>query len=141
MSNDHDERGAPVLDRAAFLSKRPPARVRAVTVPELGGTVYVRAFDGHGRDTWEVAMREQREGKRWNVRALMVALGACDEHGEALFTLDDVEALGRYDWRVLEPLAEAVDELNALSGAHREAVAGNSSRPATNGSGTVSPAT
>lgn len=131
----------PTLDRDAFLGKQATLAVEPVLVPALGGQVFVRVFSGAARDAWEIASAEQKKSGEWNLRALMVALGACTEDGIPLFTLADVPRLGRLDWRQLEAVAARVDALNGLSGVSREDLAKNSPSGPTSVSGSGSQAT
>lgn len=130
----------PLLDRAAFLGKPATVAAEPVDVPALGGQVYVRVFSGHVRDTYDMEGARQRQAGQWNLRALMVVLGACDADGVPLFTLADLDAVGQMDWRVLDPVADRVDRLNGLSGVAAEAMVKNSPGEPTSASGSSSPA-
>jgi hypothetical protein len=90
-----------------------------VEVPEWNGTVRLRSITGTERDEYEGGMLEQR-GKKvkanvHNMRAKLVALSACDEHGEPLFDQADVMRLGQANAAALDRLYEAACRLSGLS--------------------------
>jgi len=96
-----------------------------VAVPEWGGVVRVRALTGAERDRFEASIVEQRGkgGPRLNtqnIRAKLVALTVVDEHGNRIFTDDDVEALGRKSAAALNRVFEVAQRLSGLTQADME---------------------
>ena len=92
---------------------------RTVEVPEWGGSVTVRSMTGKQRDAFEASF-VQRTGKKTRVelhdiRAKLVAECAVDEHGNRLFTLDDVIWLTEKSAAALERLAEAARDVSGMT--------------------------
>ena len=100
-----------VLDRAGFLSAAATLPREAVTVPELGGTVYIGTMTGAERERWESLVINQSEG---HIRAVLIAQTAQDESGNKLFTADDVPAIAALRCDVLVRLFAVAQRLNAL---------------------------
>jgi len=95
--------------------------------PKVDGKVHVRALSGDQRDRFETFMAAalERKGKRSQVRAntagiraLMVAEGCCTKDGEQIFTVADVQAVGKKSAVVLDRLYDAIRK---ISGMDREA--------------------
>lgn len=93
-----------------------------VDVPEWGGGVYVRSMPGLALDQYEQRLMSRRstEGKAVkvnldNARAELVALTACDDKGEALFTLEQVEALSKKSGAALNRVVAVAQRLNGLN--------------------------
>lgn len=89
-----------------------------VAVPEWGGTVRVRTMTGTERDQFETVVMQAKgatPGTAVNIRAWLAALTVCDADGTALFTVADVEALGRKSAAALERVFAAASRLNALT--------------------------
>jgi len=100
-------------------------RSERVQVPEWGGEVIVREMTGSQRDEWEgsVVRRvdddEHGEPKviidSVNMRAKLVALCVVGEDDKPLFTLDDVEALGRKSGKALDRVVDAAKTLSKIA--------------------------
>lgn len=118
----------PALTRDAILSAE-DLRREPVRVPEWGGVVWVRTLTGEERDRWETMAFISEDGKvranEDNIRARLVALSACDENGDLLFTVEDIEALGRKSATAINRLFDAASRVNAVSAADMEELAGN----------------
>ena len=119
----------PALTREDILGAD-DLRREPVPVPEWGGTVYVRTMTGRERDARETMAFISEDGKvranEDNVRARLVALTVCDDTGELLFGLDDIEEIGKKSAPVLDRLYSAASRVNAVSVADIEELAGNS---------------
>ena len=91
-----------------------------VTVPEWKGRrFYVAPMDGESRNIWDRDMLSLRGGSLAlngeNIDARLVALTVVDpETKERLFTLEDVEALGKKNSRALKRLADVGARLSGL---------------------------
>ena len=107
-----------------------------VQVPEWGGSVFVRCLTGTERDAIEA--RYARDGQK-NLRAQVAAASICDEAGKALFTVADVEALGRKSVSALDRISTVSNRLSKFSGKDVEELAGNSSANPPGGSASGSP--
>lgn len=102
-----------------------------VEVPEWGGVVYVRSMNGLERDkfdAWMASLSGEGGGAvmSGNLRARMVALCTTDESGNALFTEDDIAALGKKSSAALTRVADAASRLNGMSPDDVEDIAENS---------------
>lgn len=90
-----------------------------ISVPEWGGTVYVRGLTGEERDELESSV-VHIEGKRKrintsNIRAHLASLVICDEAGKKLFTEKDIQALGRKCASALQRVFDAAQRLSGLT--------------------------
>jgi hypothetical protein len=92
--------------------------LKAVDIPEWGGTVYVRAIRGEERLEFERLITGDI-----NLPAL-AALYAVDEHGERMFSDDDIPALAKKNASALMRIFTAAMLLNGL-GAEGAEAAGN----------------
>lgn len=104
---------------------------KAVPTPEWPGTdgeVFARCLSGNERDQWEVFMTNASEAdpeggddeRRYkantsNIRATMVAMGACDKDGDDIFSQADVVRLGLKSGAVLDRLYDAIREVSGMS--------------------------
>ena len=95
-------------------------RTEDVDVPEWGGTVRVRGLSGTERDAYEATIvRVRGDGSQEftlaNARARLVALTACDENGERIFTDKDVTALGKKSATALERVYDVARRVSGLA--------------------------
>jgi hypothetical protein len=108
-----------------------------VECPEWGGHLYIRTFMGRERDAWEqslMAKPEKMNGKTpkgietdlVNARANLVARVACDESGAALFTLEQMDALGNKSAKALGRCFDVASRLNGLSNEDMDEIVKNS---------------
>lgn len=123
----------PALTAAAILAAQ-DLRREWVEVPEWGGGVYVQAMPGLALDQYEQRMLARRtvekDGKTVkinldNTRAELVVLTACDEQGAPIFTLDQVEALGKKSGAALNRVVTAAQRLNGMTEKDVEQLAKN----------------
>lgn len=98
-----------MLTREDILSRAKP-RTRSVEVPELGGTVTLRAITANERDQLETFIQKQR-GNLKGVRSRMLRLCCCKDDGSPLFQEGDEAAIGELDGSILEPLVAHCMEL------------------------------
>ncbi|MHC4145165.1 MAG: hypothetical protein ACYSUD_10345 [Planctomycetota bacterium] len=119
-----------------------------VECPEWGGHVYVRTFTGMERDAWEQSMMSSPEkinGKQprgvetdmANARANLVSRTACDESGEPIFTLEQMDALGRKSAKALGRCFDVASRLNGLSSEDMDEIVKNSGDDQSADSGSV----
>lgn len=122
-----------VLDAAAILAAS-DAKLEWVDVPEWGGGVFVRAMSGLQLDQYEQRMLARRiadkDGKTLkvnldNARAELVALTACNEAGDAIFTLEHIEALSKKSGAALNRVVNVAQRLNGLTQKDLEQLAKN----------------
>lgn len=91
-----------------------------VTVPELGGTVWVQGMSGTDRDAYEASLWKERRGKRHldlaNLRARLLVRCVVDKPGGVrIFSESDVDALGLVRVDVLQRLFNTAQRLSGLS--------------------------
>lgn len=106
----------------ALLNKKDILQVRTlpyIDVEALGGTVRVQAMTASARDQWEQrhgkAVAKAGDGVVSNIRALFLVHCIVDETGALVFSLDDVEDLGKQPAADLDMLFEAAQEINGLT--------------------------
>jgi len=101
-----------------FLSADTDAsrKLVSVEVPELGGRVFVREMTAAERDAYDATLFDA-DGKpvRENWRARMVAMTACDEQGQLLFSPQHAELLGRKSAAVIARIYREAARLNRLT--------------------------
>jgi hypothetical protein len=118
----------PALTRDAILAAE-DLRREPVPVPEWGGTVYVRTMTGTERDAWEMMAFTVKDGEasvnRDNIRARLAALTVCDETGELLFSVDDIDALGKKSAPALDRVYAVAQRVNAVSAEDIKELSGN----------------
>ena len=107
---------AQFLTRAAILAVPDVAEREIISVPEWGGKVLARGLSASERDEFEASLVDG-DGKPAleNMRAKLVAMGAIDEAGNRLFSLEDVAALGAKHGRPIVRIAAAVQRLSKMS--------------------------
>lgn len=106
------------LDRAALLAATAIPR-EAVSIPELGGVVYVRGMTGAERDAFEVSLVQGRGKRRevnlQNLRAKLVAYCTVDAQGTRLFTDADVDQLGQVRADVVNRIYTVAQKLSGIT--------------------------
>lgn len=116
-----------LLTKEAILAAS-DLRFETVAVPEWGGEVRIRAWNGTARDEYEQSLvldRDEKSKNIRNVRARIVAFSVVGEDGELLFSAADIEALGKKSAKALDRVFEKVQKLNALSDQDVEALEKN----------------
>lgn len=106
-----------VLTRDAILSCS-DLEVEKVSVPEWGGHIFMRVLTGTEKDEYEKKVIDSdKEGAKdfRGLRQKLIAMSACDESGNRIFTDKDIKALGEKSSAVLTRLFEKANELNTLS--------------------------
>ena len=111
------------LTKDAIFSLKDDLGLKAVEVPEWGGTIYLRGLRGIERDAFETSMWDG-EGKDKkqnlaNLRARLLVRSISDENGVRVFGDDDAAELGLRSGKVLDRL---YDIAAALSGIGPQAV-------------------
>lgn len=123
-----------VLTRDAILQAKDMDR-RYVYVPEWDGGVWIRTLRADEFDEFQGSILDQRSnGKRRstgkvdtrNLRAKLVVRCACDAEGHQIFDETDIPALGAKNTAALNRLWDVASELNGVTDADTEELAGNS---------------
>lgn len=105
-----------------------------VPVPQWGGDVRVRSLTGTERDQFEcdmIAARRDGQISPGNIRARYAAMCIVGEDGQNVFTMADIEALGRKSAAALDKVYQEILSFNALSEDDVDELVGNS-EPAPN---------
>lgn len=129
--------GHRLLTRAEILAA-PDLPRELVSVPEWGGSVYVRTMTGAERDALETEMFQadgtdvgvSLDSYLANFRAKLVARCVVDEDGDRLFSDTDVVALGQKSAAALQRVVAVAQRLSAITPADVEALRKNSDAPA-----------
>lgn len=89
----------------------------AVDVPELGGTVFIRALRADERDRLDAHVFRDGNRDLTNFRARMVAYAICDAQGNSLCSDPEKEApqLGSLSSSTIGRMYDAAKRLNGLT--------------------------
>lgn len=112
-----------LLSRAEILNKKDRV-FDYVEVPEWaeGASVRVQSLWADERDLFELAVGDSKAKREdLHLRARLVVLGCVDEAGKPLFTLGDLEALGKKNAAPLGRIAQRVRELSGMDVSAKEA--------------------
>lgn len=118
-----------MLDKTAIL-RASDTRIEQVDVPEWGGHVFVRTLPAMDLDDFEgenyIVKGKSVEMNRRNYRARLLIRAICDEKGEPVFTLKDVDALGKKSGAAVNRVFLVAQRLNGLGGDDLELATKNS---------------
>ena len=95
----------------------PALETRDVDVPELGGTVRVRAWTGADKDEWDylIANRGNKvAGDPRGIRSIAIVVSVVDEDGNRMLTESDVSTVGAWPTSAVDSVWTAIAELNRL---------------------------
>ena len=126
------------LTLAQLLQTSKP-KVVEVKVEGAKDPLYIRSMTGAQRDTFEIetyrrrAELQKKHGDAFlpemvlgeNARARLLALCLCDSEGNLIAGPEDVEALGNMNAALVQKLFDVATELNKVSDADMEELAGN----------------
>lgn len=128
-----------VLTREQILEAARAAKIERalLTVPELGGDIYVRGMSGKERDKFEEGLRI-RNGKKTgqsdlrNFRAQLAVRVIVNEAGERLLndSVEDVDVIGRLPAGVLDRIIAKCQELSGKAEEEIEYLGNGSASPA-----------
>ena len=101
-----------------------------VEVPEWGGTVCVKMMSGKERDDFEASVVSFKNGKQnvttANIRAKLVQKTVIDpETKELIFTVADIDSLGKKSSAALDRVFSAAQNLSKISDDDIEELAKN----------------
>ena len=118
-----------ILSREQLLTPR-EVPIRKVELPALGGFVWVKGMTAKERGQFEKSFDNidgTKNKKRVSeVRERMVIICACDEDRTPMFTIRDLEALGKQEINTIEKIVIVAQELCGMSDGDIEELAGNS---------------
>ena len=114
-----------ILTKDAIIAKNDLPK-KIVSVPEWGGSVYVRSLTAADRDHYEASIVNGDDTKFENIRARFLSLCIVDEDGTRLFTsAKDVTALGQKSSAALDRVWGVAKNLNKISKEDIEELAKN----------------
>lgn len=125
------------LTREQILAAAAAAKVpcEPMTVPELGGLIYVKGMSGKERDKTEEAFRIKK-GRRAgqsdlrNFRSFMACRVVVNKAGERLLNDDDVDVIGRLPSGVLDRIIAKMNELSGTTDEEIDDLGNASASPA-----------
>lgn len=108
-----------VLSKEEILNRKALKR-EVVSVPEWGGDVLIRELTAAERDEYETRhLKRDPDGQfRFDLkraRLNLVLLCMVNEHGERLFSEDDVESLGGLSSRAIERIFAKAQRLSGIA--------------------------
>ena len=95
----------------------PALETRDVDVPELGGTVRVRAWTGADRDEWNhlcLKRPKDGDGDPRGIRAAAIVVSLVDEDGKRLLSAKDVAIVDEWADAAVETVWNVVRETNRI---------------------------
>lgn len=111
-----------MLSRSAILAADDLPR-EEVSIPQWGGTVFVRTMTGAERDALE-AIHLKSPGR--NFRARVAVATVCDEKGQLLFTEADLVPLGTKSAAALDLILDVAMRLSGFNKKDVDRLEGNS---------------
>lgn len=106
-----------ILSKEDIVNAR-DLKIEKVEIPEWEGIVCVRGLTGTERDDFEESIYLGKSGSQEmnfrNFRAKLVSLTMVDEEGNRLFSLDDVEELGKKSANALERIYRVAEKLSGF---------------------------
>lgn len=86
-----------------------------VDVPEWGGKVLVTSFSADAKDAVEFRILDLMKKGTVGMRAAYVALALIDEHGQRLFSDEEIPMLGTKFAGAVDRVYEVVSRINKIS--------------------------
>lgn len=117
------------------ILKRRPREHHVVEVPELGGSIRLRALTTSERSRFEASLQTKGKSdpkKTVRVRERLIALSVVGEDGELLFSDDDHDAIAEQPAKAMERIFNKIQEINGFSSTDVEELEKNS-EPTTGG--------
>ena len=114
-----DRKDKAVLNRKDIL-EADDIKLELVSVPEWGGSVYVKGMTGSERDQYEAAMvtskkpGEARVIDMSDLRAKLCSMTICDEKGSRLFSEKDVRKLTKKSAAALQRIFKVAQRLSGI---------------------------
>ena len=90
--------------------------VEEIDVPEWGGKVFLRVMTGTNRGLYDgkYAKINEMPHLHHDVRIQLLIYTLCDEHGNQLFTNQDIPILGAKNGSVIDRLFDIAMEMNGI---------------------------
>jgi hypothetical protein len=103
------------LSKAALLAAANQTKLEPLELPELGGTVYVKAMTAGEREQFEQDMTSNDLVKSKKVRATVFANSVTDENGNRLFTSDDIDSINSLPASIVSKVFDKSNEINGIN--------------------------
>jgi len=103
-----------LLTKEQILSADDRASIK-LEVPEWGGEVYVRVMSGTERESFEREWTSTEEKLLPQYKVKLLRRCLCDDKGDALFSNEDLTALGEKNALVLDRLFTECMKLNGFA--------------------------
>lgn len=103
------------LSKAALLAAANQTKLEPLELPELGGTVYVKAMTAGEREQFEQDMTDNDLVKSKKVRATVFANSVTDENGNRLFTSDDIDSINSLPASIVSKVFDKSNEINGIN--------------------------
>lgn len=100
------------LTRDQILANRPDLPREAVSVPELGGDVFVRVLTL--KEVGEIQREQKAAPDPLRIYPKIIALGCVSDDGSPLFVGDDIKVIESLPWPAVEVLATAILRINKM---------------------------
>jgi hypothetical protein len=114
-----------ILSKADILAASDMHR-EEVFVPEWGGTIIVSSFTADAKDAMEYRLQDLSKKLGVGIRAAYVGLAIIDEHGQRLFTDEEIPMLGTKFAGAVDRVFEVVSRVNRISQADLDELEKNS---------------
>ena len=111
------------FDRSSFLNLSAAFPREEVSLPEFGGSVWVRSMSAGERDRFEEVHSKL---KNIDYRARLAVATMCDAEGNALFSESDIPSLSALPSNVFDRVLDVAHRLNGFGGEAREDARKNS---------------
>lgn len=113
-----------MLSREEILGKE-DLPVEDVPVPEWGGSVGIRTMTATEKVEFSRDI-DTDDTSKGDFMSQLVALTACDKDGNALFTKEDVLALGKKNGNAMSELCDAAQRINKMGKKYQDETEKNS---------------
>jgi hypothetical protein len=84
-----------------------------VTVPEWGGDVYIKTMTAGERGEFEAIV--SKDENRSVVRQVLLALTICDEIGNLIFAISDINELSKKSVSAIDRLFDVANKINKIT--------------------------
>lgn len=81
-----------------------------ITIPEFDGDIYIRQISVGEQEQ----IAKYLEKQKGNNMALSFIFGVCDDKGNRLFTLDDLDKINQINFKAMLSVIKEINKLNGL---------------------------
>lgn len=83
---------------------------KKINIPEFDGDIYIRQISVGEQEQ----IAKHLEKQKGNNIALSFIFGVCDEKGNRLFTIDDLEKINQINFKAMLSVIKEINKLNGL---------------------------